>query len=83
MPRRTTLILDDDVASRLDEEARKERRPLRTVVNDALRRGLDGAKPAAAAQRFQVEPRRMGIRPDLDLDSIEQLLDQIERPSRR
>ncbi len=82
MPRRTTLTLDDDVARRLDEEARKERRPLRSVVNDALRRGLEGGKPVAA-RPFEVKPRRMGARPDLHLDSIEQLLDELERPFRR
>jgi hypothetical protein len=82
MPRRTTLTLDDDVARRLDEETRERHRPLRAVVNDALRRGLEGPKPAEA-RPFKVKPRRMGTRPDLNLDSIAQLLDQVERSPRR
>lgn len=82
MPRRTTLTLDDDVARRLDEEARKEHRPLHAVGNDAIRRGLDGQSPALA-RPFKVKPRRMGDRPDLHLDSIEQLLDDLDKPFRR
>jgi hypothetical protein len=83
MPRRTTLTLDDDVACKLAEEARKAGRPFRAVVNEALRRGLDPVKAPAATARFRVKARRMGVRPGLALDSIETLLDQLEGPLRR
>ena len=42
MTRRTTLTLDEDVARKLREQARKDGRPFRAIVNDALRRGLKG-----------------------------------------
>lgn len=83
MSRRTTLTLDDDVARKLAEEARKAGRPLRAVVNEALRRGLNPVRPPAGAARFRVKSRSMGVRPGLSLDSIEQLLDQLEGPRRR
>ena len=37
---RTTLTLDDDVAVQIEELRVRERRTLKDVVNDALRRGL-------------------------------------------
>jgi len=37
---RTTLALDPDVARLLEEEAHRQRKPFRQVVNEAIRRGL-------------------------------------------
>jgi len=82
MPRRTTLTLDDDVARKL-EEAQKAGRPLRAVVNEALRRGLSPPQPSKGTAAFRVKPKRMGVRPEVSLDSIEQLLDRLDGPSRR
>jgi hypothetical protein len=42
MKRRTTLRLDEDVAARLDEEARRTGRSLKQVVNQAIRLGPIG-----------------------------------------
>lgn len=46
---RTTLTLDDDVASQLEQLRRARDLPLKQVVNDTLRQGLrqmqEGAKP--------------------------------------
>jgi predicted transcriptional regulator len=38
---RTTLTLDDDVAAILERLRRSQRRSLKQLVNEALRRGLD------------------------------------------
>ena len=37
---RTTLTLDDDVSARINRLRVEQGRPLRSVVNEALRRGL-------------------------------------------
>lgn len=37
---RTTLTLDDDVATLLERLRREKKQPLKALVNDALRRGL-------------------------------------------
>jgi len=37
---RATLTLDDDVARLIDDAVHRERRPMKQVVNDALRRAL-------------------------------------------
>jgi len=38
---RTTLTLDDDVAARIKQRVLKEKRTLKEIINQALRRGLD------------------------------------------
>ena len=44
---RTTLSLDDDVLERARAVAAKLRTPFRTVVNEALRAGLDQVEPVS------------------------------------
>jgi predicted transcriptional regulator len=78
---RTTLTLDDDVAARLRSEARRRGVPYRTVVNEAIRAGL--AARGRELEPFTVAARPMGLRPGLDLDDIEGLLDLIDGPGRR
>jgi len=82
VPRRTTLTLDDDVVSRLRAEASRTGKPFKTVVNDALRAGLD-SRSSRGRRVFKVRARDLGVRPELDLDDIEGLLDQVEGPDRR
>jgi len=43
---RTTLTLDPDVAARLDKEVARGKQTFKEIVNAALRRGLDGRRPA-------------------------------------
>ena len=82
MSRRTTLTLEDDVAARLREEARRQGRPFKDVVNDALRAGLDRAalEPPVA---YQVPARPMGLRAGIELDDIQGLLERLDGPERR
>lgn len=76
---RTTLTLDDDVASRIDGEVRRTGRPYRSVVNDALRRGLEAPAPALPPYRVDAQP--MGLRPGMDIDDIAGLLDLLDGPN--
>lgn len=81
MSQRTTLTLEDDVAERLHAESRRSGKPFKDVVNEAIRAGLD-RRATSDLPPFKVKARDMGLRPGLDLDDIEGLLDQIEGPSR-
>jgi hypothetical protein len=78
---RTTLTLDPDVAARVKGEMRRTGKPLKAVVNDALKRGLGMARRAAEAPRFQVTPRAFGFKPGVDLDRLNQLVDELEAES--
>jgi predicted transcriptional regulator len=83
VPERTTLTLEDDVMARLREEARRSGRPFKTVVNEAIRAGLGRRAERLAAASFNVRARDLGVRPGVDLDDIEGLLDRLEGPTRR
>ena len=81
---RTTLTLDDDVAVRLQAEARHSGRPFKVVVNEYLRAALSQRKALKAAPEFRVEPRNLGgPLPGLSYDDIGALLDSAEDAHRR
>jgi hypothetical protein len=64
---RTTLTLDDDVARLLDDAVHRERRPMKQVVNDALRRALTSPESRPEPYRLTRTNRHYGpdsIRPD-------------------
>jgi hypothetical protein len=79
--KRTTLTLDDDVAARLDRQARESGAPYRAVVNEALRRGLEGG--AVGGGPYRVNARPMGRRQGLDVDHVAELIDQLDGPRAR
>jgi hypothetical protein len=81
---RTTLTLDDDVAAKLTSLARRTGRAFRDVVNETLRRGLARPPAPSSRQPFIVKARDMGARrPGLSLDSVQDLIDQVEGPLHR
>lgn len=75
---RTTLTLDPDVAERLRQETRRTGKPFKQAVNDALRAGLGVQRPPKPAKRFVVKAYDLGVRPGVDLDRINQLVDELE-----
>lgn len=75
---RTTLSIDDDVLERARALAAKMRKPFRSVVNEALRAGLDHVEQPAKQRPYKTEPHAMGLRPGRSLDNIQELLAQIE-----
>lgn len=81
MPTRTTLTLDDDVAAGLQREAQRSGLPFRSVVNRALRAGLEA--PRTRPRPFEVQAEALGLRPGLDLDDVEGLLEALDGPDRR
>lgn len=76
---RTTLTLDDDVAARLRKAVKRRRRPLKAVVNDALRAGLAAMEKRAPAHKpyrttgFNLGPSLVG-----SLDNIEEVIARVE-----
>lgn len=83
MSHRTTLTLEDDVVARLRDATTRTGRPLKAVVNDAIRAGLDTDGSLRRTTPFRVRARRMGLRPGVDLDDIGGLLDRLDGPDRR
>ena len=77
---RTTLTLDDDVAAKLDADARKTGRSFKQTVNYYLRLGLNAPKQQKPTKPFRVRARPLGLRPGLNYDNIGELLERIEGP---
>ena len=80
---RTTLTIDDDVLDRARSLARKISAPLRGVINDALRAGLDAVEKPALVRPYRTSPSRMGLKPGKNVDNVQELLAQIEEESHR
>ena len=76
---RTTLTLDDDLASKLKELAHRRRLTFKDVLNSTLRRGL-GAQEIGAKKRprFRVEPFSSPFRAGVDSLRLNALADELE-----
>ncbi len=81
---RTTLTIEEDVAARLRAAVKKQRRPLKAIVNEALRSGLDRAdrpkpsRPAFRTEGFDLGPSLVG-----SLDNVEEVLSRAEGEGHR
>jgi hypothetical protein len=81
---RTTLTLDDDIATRLQAEARRSGRTFKVVVTEYLRAGLAQRRALKSVPPFRVEARNIGgPLPGLSYDNIDALLEEVEGPARR
>ncbi len=73
---RTTLTLEDSLAAKLREAARKRKLSFKQIINEALRKGLQTTDERRAVKKFRVEPiMRGGFQPGIDVDKINQFLD--------
>jgi hypothetical protein len=79
---RTTLSLDDDVASLLRQEMRRSGNSLKGAVNHFLRLGLTSAGERRK-KPFIVTPRPLGLPPGLSYDSVADLLENLEETAHR
>ncbi len=76
---RTTLTLDDDVAAKLKDFARRKKVPFKEAVNTLLRRGLVVPEPRRArAKRFKVDVFDSPFRTGVDPLRLNQLSDDIQ-----
>jgi ribbon-helix-helix CopG family protein len=75
---RTTLTLDNDVAARLERMRERRRVPLKQIVNDALREGLDRLEDPQPPKRFRTRVRSLGRPLVGSLDNVEEVLDVVE-----
>lgn len=75
---RTTLTLDEDLARELQERAHRQRVPFKQVVNEAIRRGLQGSAGPKEQKPFRVEPRNCRLHAGFDARRFNQLADELE-----
>lgn len=82
---RTTLTLDDDVASRLSQSAESSKLPFKQVVNQALRAGLDAleASTRRGAEAFETPTASLGAPLIGDLANVQEALSIAEGDRRQ
>jgi hypothetical protein len=79
---RTTLTLDPDVAQMVENEAHRLRRPVKEIVNAALRRGLARGGAERPAKPFRVRAHQTGLVAGLDRGHLNALADEMEDGAR-
>jgi hypothetical protein len=80
---RTTVTLDEDVATQLEREMRRSQKSFKRALNDTLRAGFAARQRAAEAPPFEIEARALGTRPGLDYANVAELLEVAEGPDHR
>lgn len=81
---RTTLTLEKDVAARLRQLARRQGRPLKVVVNEALRAGLAAVeRPASRPAPFRTTGFDLGPSLVGSLDNIGEVIARVEGEAHR
>lgn len=74
---RTTLTLDPDVAAQLAELQRERGWTFKEAVNQTLRRGL-ASGAVVQAERYRMPTRRLGVRSDVDIDRIRDIVGALD-----
>ena len=80
---RTTLTLEEDVASQLKAEMQSSGQSFKETVNYFLRLGLHTRERSQPIRPFVVKSRELNPRPGLDFDNVAELLEQAEGPRYR
>lgn len=75
---RTTVTLDEDVLARVKEASRSRGTSFRETLNDLLRTGLLAGNKPPDRSKFRIRATHMGLRPGLNYDSTEALLEYAE-----
>lgn len=76
---RTTLTLENDLASALKESAHRKGTSFKAEVNSTLRAGLRTLNEAPKPKRYRLTPKSMGPpAPGIDLRKALQLADALE-----
>ncbi len=73
------MTLEQDLADKLKEYARRRRSSFKVALNTVLRRGLAAQESAPSPRRrFTVEPNSSGLRPGVDPGKLNQISDRLE-----
>ena len=80
---RTTLTIDDDVASLLKKEMRRTGAPLKVTVNTLLRSSLASPLSRQKPKPFKVTPIDLELPEGVNLDKTSAILEALEGPMHR
>ena len=80
---RTTLTIDDDVATLLQKEMRRTGQPMKQAVNSLLRSGLQRAATPPKQKPFKIKTRALGLPKEWTSGSVSELIEMLEGPGYR
>lgn len=80
---RTTVTLDDDVIERVKLQSKARGVSFRDTLNELLRAALISQEHTQVKRTLKIEPISMGLRPGLNYDDIESLIEYGEGPAHR
>jgi len=80
---RTTVTLDEDVLARVKQESRSRGTSFRETINELLRSALVRGSTAPKRSGFRLRATHMGLRPNLNYDDVESLLEYAEGEQHR
>lgn len=75
---RTTLTLDRDVSAKAKSLVKQSGRPFKQIINEALRVGLEHLATPPRAKPYRAKVYSLAIRPGYSLDSVRELLSEVE-----
>lgn len=67
---RTTISIDNDVIERARAVAEKLGTPFKTVINEALRNGLNHVEQEAKHRDYKTKPHKMRLKAGHNMDNI-------------
>ncbi len=72
------MILDDDVVAFLREQSRISNRPLKEVINETLRLGMERVSKHVPDAPFRIVPNSSGFVDGIDTTHLNRLNDELE-----
>lgn len=80
---RITLPLDMNVSEQATRLARARGKPFEEIIDEALRLGLERMQQPAQAKPYRFEPHDMGLRPQINLSKIAEVIAHAEGENAR
>jgi len=75
---RTTLTIDDDLMSELKARAHQTGKPLKEVINAALRNGMKKSQKSTKRKKYSCPEYSLGVPAHYDLDRALDLAESLE-----
>lgn len=75
---RTTLSIDDDIASSIENLKERENASLREIINQLLRAGLKAMETKQSCQPYKSPIFHSELKPGIDPNRMNQLADELE-----
>jgi hypothetical protein len=75
---RTTVTLDDDVATQLQNLSARLRKPFKVVINDVIRKGLPVVERPPKIKPFKVKSWSLKLRPGYEGVNFNHLATELE-----